>query len=423
MPKKKTIIILIVLAVVIALFFSSNGRISMGEIRIENSKKGNICEYIKLRGKVELDNKAQLYAQIPGILTVLSREGERVKKTNLIAEIDTSELEIILKKSAALYEAAEANLMEQRTSVKIEQIKQAEQQLEQAAIALNSSEKDYNYKKDLYNKTSELRKKGSISAQGEKDVKIQYDTAENAYLEAEKRVKIAQYNLQLLKKGASEYILTAAERAVEQAKMQVEQIRNDIAKASIFPVIDGVVLSKYFESGSYVQTGAHLFDIGDYSSAYIRVEALTDDISKIMIGRKALISGDILNGAQISAEVSFIAPKAFTKVSSLGVEQQKIEVRLKYDTSKYEFRPGYEFDVNILAAEKNDAIFVPYKAVFEQDGHDSLFVLRDNAIQLREVATGIENDDYIEIKTGLLEGEKIIIDPPNKVKPGMKVKI
>ncbi|HOT77510.1 MAG TPA: efflux transporter periplasmic adaptor subunit, partial [Candidatus Wallbacteria bacterium] len=134
------------------------------------------------------------------------------------------------------------------------------------------------------------------------------------------------------------------------------------------------------------------------------------------------IAGDILGKDSIEAAVSYIAPKAFTKVSSLGVEQQKIEVRLQYDKSGRNFRPGYEFDVNIISRNREMALYVPYKAVFELNGRSSIFLIENERIVLREAATGIENDEYIEIVSGAVENDTVIIDPPNFVKPGMKIK-
>ncbi|HOD42300.1 MAG TPA: efflux RND transporter periplasmic adaptor subunit, partial [Candidatus Wallbacteria bacterium] len=331
-------------------------------------------------------------------------------------------LNLALKKAAAAHQTALANLMEIKNSVKIEQIKQAEEQLAQARIALASSLNDYNYKKDLYKKMIELNRSGSISEQNRKDTKNQYDAAENLFLESERRVKIAEYNLALLKKGSSEHLIKAAEASVEQAAAAVDEIAHDIEKASIASPIDGIILSKNFEPGSFVQPGALLFEIGDTSSAHIRADVLTDDIAKIAIGRTAYIAGDILAKDSIEAKVSYIAPKAFTKVSSLGVEQQKIEVRLKYDKAGHDFRPGYEFDVNIVSRNKKNALYVPYKAVFEFDGRASMFLIENERLVLREAVTGIENDEYIEILSGAAENEIVIIDPPNSVKPGMKIK-
>ena len=423
MTKVKKIILLLAAAAFIAwLALNSNGAIPAGKLRTAKVAKADMCEYIKLRGKMELERKAALYARIPGVLNFTVREGDAVNAGARVAVIGPEDLNITLKRAEAFYQAALAGLEEVRNSVKIEQIKQAEQQLGQAKIALAATLTEYNYRNDLYRKMIELRKSGSVSEQNQKDTRNQYDTAESARREAEARVKIAEYNLELLKKGSSEHLIKAAESGADQAKASIEEVKNNIAKSDIISAFDGVILTKFFEPGSFVQPGALLFEIGDTSSAHIRCDVLTDDIAKIQIGRGAVISGDILGAGSAEAEVIYIAPKAFTKVSSLGVEQQKIEVRLSYDKNRYSFRPGYEFDVDIIAKKKAMANFVPYKAVFDMNGRSSVFVIKNDAVELRSVDTGIENDDFIEITSGASENETVIVDPPNAVKPGLKVK-
>ncbi len=419
---KKKIVILIAAAVVVFIFMRANGTIPANELRIFTVKKGPMREFIKLRGKVDYDIKSSIYARNAGTLEFSVEEGNTVIKDSKIAFIDTVDLNIALKGAEAAYKAAAANLAEIKAGTKPEEICRAKQYCEQIKIILDSALADYNYKKDLYDKTIALEKSGSVSEQNRKDIKNQYDLARSAYLEAERRLNIALYDLKILKRGASVNVIDAAGYELERARAAVDEIKNNIAKAEITSIIDGVLLSKYFESGSYVTPGALLFETGDTRSAYIRADVLTDDIAKVKVGGAAIIGGDILNGDSFEATVSYIAPKAFTKVSSLGVEQQKIEVRLEYDKNKYFFRPGYEFDVDIVARKKNDAVFVPYKAVFDLQGRDHVFIIENTVLNLREVETDIENDDYIEIIKGLFENEKIVVEPPIKLKPGMKVK-
>ncbi len=418
---KKIIIAAAVILIAVVVINKSNGSVPAAELRLVKVKKDNLREYIKLRGKVEYENKATIYSQLAGVIDFNVKEGDVVKKDVKIASIDSTELNIALNGAVAASKAAEANLAEIRSGTKAEELSQAAERCEQAKIAFNSALTDFNYKKDLYNKMSQLKKSGSVSEQSQKDIKNQYDAAWNFYMEAERTVKIAEYNLAILKRGASEHVIAASRYALEQAQAAVNDIKDKLRKTTVFSVIDGVLLSKYYEPGSYVMPGVLLFETGDTDSAYIRADVLTDDISKVKIGGAAVIGGDILSGGSFEAAIFYIAPKAFTKVSSLGVEQQKIEVRLNYDKTNNTFRPGYEFDVDIVANEKTGAKYIPYKAVFDLDGRDSVFVVENNRLILREVKTGIENDDFIEIISGLEENETVVTDPPSKLKPGMKI--
>jgi HlyD family secretion protein len=418
---KKIIIAAAVILIAAVIINKSNGAVPAAELRLDRVKKDNLREFIKLRGKIEYENKATIYSQLAGVIDFDVKEGDVVKKGVKIASIDSTALNIALEGAVAARNAAAANLAEVGSGAKAEELSQAAERCGQAKIAFNSALTDFNYKKDLYNKMTQLKKSGSVSEQNQKDIKNQYDAAQNFYLESERMVKIAEYNLAILKRGASENVIAASRYALEQAEAVVAEVKDKLRRAEIISAMDGILLSKYYEPGSYVMPGVLLFETGDTGSAYIRADVLTDEISKVKPGGAAVIGGDILDGGSFEARICYIAPKAFTKVSSLGVEQQKIEVRLNYDKTNNIFRPGYEFDVDIVANEKTGAKYVPYKAVFDLDGRDSVFVVKDGRLILREVKTGIENDDFIEIISGLDENETVVTDPPSKLKPGMKI--
>lgn len=97
---------------------------------------------------------------------------------------------------------------------------------------------------------------------------------------------------------------------------------------------------------------------------------LVDDISKIKIGQNAIISGDAIDDRKLQGKVYYIAPRAESRVSSLGVEQQRIEVRIRFDNHLLKLKPGYVLDTDIITTEKPSTIYVPDKAVFELDGKD-----------------------------------------------------
>jgi len=405
-------------------FNSSQGSVDGTSLRITDVKKGRIERALKLRGKVELDRKEKISSQLPATISAISvREGDIVTAGASLAFLDTIELSLALKRAEAAYDSASASSMDVKNIVKTEQLKQAEAQLEQAAIARKSAATDFEYKKDRFRKTESLTARGSASEQDKKDARTLLDAAENFLAESEKRVKIAEYNLTLLRKGSSEYLIKASEQNAEQARISIESIKNDIQKAVVKTVIGGVVLVRYHDAGAFVQPGTPLFDIGDMSTAYIRAEVLVDDMSKVREGQKVILTGDAIDNKKYTGEVYFIAPRAFTKISSLGVEQQKIDVRIKYDVKALALRQGYELDSNIVTTEKSGALMVAYKAVFESEGKNRIFVIKNGTLELREVATGIENDENIEIISGAAEGEKAVIDPPNNLKPGMKIKL
>ena len=424
MFKKKNMIIGIVILIVIAGLVLAAVQANVADVRLEAVQKGDMQEDVELRGKVELRDKRKVYSKLAGIIDVIKgEEGHEVKAESSLLQMDIEDMDIALDRAYASYDAAQASLQELKTSIKPEQIQQAQVRLDQAKIGEEAAQKDFDYKKGQLDKNRALYENGAIPEQSLKDTERLFETAESTLQNARQTVKAAQSSLELLRKGVSESAVKAAEANVKQAGLQLEELRNNIGKANVYAGMKGTVLTKYAEEGMAVQPGTLLFEIGNYDTAYIRVDVLVDDAANIDIGQKAILSGDVIKDNRIEGEVYYIAPKAESQISSLGVEQQRIEMRIKYDNTKANLKPGYGIDVDIITKENPAALFVPDKAVFKLDGQESVFVVNDDGkLVLRAVKTGMENEDDVEILEGLTEGDQVVGDPENNLEPGMKVK-
>ncbi len=422
LKKRKRIIWAVVILAVLgaAAAASMNGA---AEVRLHTVEKGAIREYVELRGKVELDEKQTVFGNLTGkIVNIMVGEGDRVSSGNELALMDVEDLDIALMKAQAGYDSARAALASLRRSIKPEEVKQAEAQVEQVKIALNAARKDYDYKKDSYDKTKTLFDNGVVCQQELKNAELLMTSAESTWKDTEQRLSIARYNLEMLNKGVSESDLQQAQANVELARLQVEELMNNRERTVIRSGVTGTVLKKHIEEGAAVQPGAPLFEVGNFDSAYIRVDVLADDAGKIKLGQKAVISGDVTDDKEIEGEVYYIAPRAESSISTLGVEQQRVEMKIRFENTALNLKPGYGVDVDIVTQEKQAVAYVPDKAVFDMDRQDTVFVIKGGKAELRSVTTGIESEDYIEVVEGLSEGEQVVVDPPNDLKPGMKVK-
>lgn len=411
-------IVIIAIFVVGFVYLNSEGI----EVEIYEVKKGTFQEYIEVSGKVEYEEKHKVYSELDGVVKeIYVKEGDIVSKGTKLAEGDLEDLNNAIKKAQATYDSARATLEDLENAVKPEQIRQAEAQLEQAKVLLETAKQDYKYKLDILENLKKLQKNDGTSEQSIKDAEILVISAENAIKNAEYNVQIAQNNLDLQKKGVSKHSIDAQKAVVEQAKVQLDELKNKTRKVYVSSEIDGTVLTKYIDKGIAVTVGTLLFEIGEYNSAYIKVRVLTDDVGKIKIGQKAVITGELLNDESIEGEVTYIAPKAETVISSLGVEQQRIEVRIKFDNSSLMFKEGYNFDVDIITEEKESTVYVPEEAVFEKNGKKYVFVVDNKVLKLREVVLGLENKDYCEIVSGIEEKEIVVKRHRNEMKEGMKI--
>ena len=420
---KKNIFRLLIIGVVgvtaIVVVNSSN----TAEVRIESVQKGSIKELVELRGKVELDNTAEICAKLGGFIDEIdAEEGDTVEEGAKLMKLSVDDLDFAIRRAEALYNASNAELRSLKSSIKPERVKLAEAEQKQAEAAMEAALQDYRNKKDSYDKLKILYQSGGIAEKDLKDAKTMLAASEGDFIKAEQAVYMVQYNLDMLNDGVSKDDIQVLEANVAASKVQLDELKSNKGKANIYSPIKGVVLAKYVKKDQAVQPGTLLYEVGNYDTAYLKADVLVDDISKIKEGQKVIISGDVLSDKEISGEVYFIAPKAEDKLSTLGVEQQRIEVRIRFDNTSLNLRPGYTLDVDIITKEKMNSIYVSDKSVFDFEGKDSVFVVENNKLELRAVECGIENDDFIEVLSGLCEGEKLVIDPDSELKPGNRVK-
>lgn len=420
---KKNILRWLIIAAVAITAITVVNYSNIAEVRVETVQKGSIKELVELRGKVELDNSEEVYAKLQGFIDEINaEEGDVVNEDEKLLKLSVDDLDFAIKRAKALYDASNAELQSFKNSIKPGQVKVAEAEQEQAKAVMEAALQNYRNKQDSYDKLRILYDNGAISEKDIKDAKTLLVASEGDFIKAEQAVYIAKYNLDMLNDGVSKEDIQALEANVAVAKVQLDELVNNKGKTNLYSPMEGVVLAKYAKKGQGVQPGTLLYEVGNYDSAYVRVDVLTDDISKIKEGQKAIISGDVLNGKEIQGEVYFIAPKAENKLSTLGVEQQRVEVRIRFDNTSLKLKPGYTLDVDIITKEKMDSIYIFYKSVFDMNGKDSVFIVKDNKLELKTIECGIENDDFIEVLSGLNEGEKVVLDPGSDLKLGKRVK-
>lgn len=381
-----------------------------------------IQEIVEVRGIVELDREEAVASQIPGVVQeVYVEEGDFVSPGMALAILDPMDYQLSLKKAEKAFAEAHASMEDLKVSIKPETVRQSELQREQAEIACDAAKKAWIYQRERANQVRELYKEGAVSKQYVKDVESLEAAAESAWREAERRLQIAQKSLDLLRKGVPKETLAIARTQVEQAGVQVAEARRMIEKTRIVAGIKGTILTKHIKPGDVVNAGTPLYTVGDTTTAYIRIDLLVDDAENVRVGQRVIITGDVLGDKVMTGTIDEIAPKAENKISSLGIEQQRIKMRILLDMLGV-LRPGYGVDVHVVTNERKRAMVVPESAVFAWEGRDHVFVVNHGRIFLRPVTTGLENDEKIQIRRGLKVGDTVVEDPDKKLKEGMRVK-
>jgi HlyD family secretion protein len=186
--------------------------------------------------------------------------------------------------------------------------------------------------------------------------------------------------------------------------------------------VSGRVLAIHQESEAVVQPGTPLIDIGDPRDLEIVVDLLSSEAARIEPGSAARIEG--WGGPPLQGKVRRIDPAGFTKISALGIEEQRVGGIIDLiDPPEAWPRLGHEFRVivNITSWSSEDALTVPVAALFRRGDSWAVFVIRDGRAQSTLVEIGQRTNRVAEVLAGLSSGEQVILHPSDRITDGVAV--
>lgn len=184
--------------------------------------------------------------------------------------------------------------------------------------------------------------------------------------------------------------------------------------------VSGHVLRILEESERTVGFGTPLLELGDPDSLEIVVDLLTTDAVKVKPGALMLVD-DWGGEDELEARVRLVEPSAFTKVSALGVEEQRVNVIADFAAPQPRLGDGYRLEAHVVVWEGDDVLKVPSSALFRHGGEWSVFVVDNGTARRRSVEIGHGNPIEREVLGGLEEGETVILHPSDLVADGVRV--
>jgi HlyD family secretion protein len=414
MKNKKLIrIVLIVLAALVVFLIVGRklGWIGPQEgtrVSVEEVSRRSIVEIVSASGKVQPVIEVKISPDVSGeIIELPIREGDFVRRGDLLARINPDLYVSALDRVAASLSTSRANLANTRARAS-----QAEAQF------INAT--------SIYNRNKQLFDQQAISAS-------EYDAARAQFLVAQAEVEAARQSV------------VGAAFQVKSAEATLKEARESLAKTSIFAPMDGTVSRLDAEIGERVVgtsqfAGTEIIRIANLNQMEVLVEVNENDIIRVNDGDTATIEIDAFLGEKFTGVVTAIANSA--KVAGLSVDQvTNFEVRIQILPESYAhllnperphlspFRPGMSATVDIRTKQVFDALSVPIQAVTtrQDEGQkaDSMaaaverttrpqeyvFLYKDGKAVLQKVISGIQDSQYIEVSEGLEEGQEVITGP------------
>lgn len=407
---KRVVIILVVLAGIGTFGAIKAGSAPKGiEVTSGKSVRGDITSVVTATGKIHPQAEVKLSSEVSGeIIELPVRDGESVKKGDLLFRVNTDTLEAQVKQQEAALSATKANSAQNKA------------QMELAGLNLKRIEN--------------LAEKGFVTEDELDQARTNMEVAKAAY--------------------------EASVFQIARQEMQLKEAMDALGKASTYAPIDGTVTILNAESGDRVVgtgqfAGTEILRLANLSAMEVRVDVAETDIINVKVGDQADIEIDSLPNEKFAGVVSEIANSANT--ANMGSQEQltTFQVRVRFDKADNRFRPGMTATADIRTKSEKDVVLVPLQSVTvrqktevreqlklkpekedeeakaadsedskdpdsgkkpsdnrKENARDSMqrvvFVIRDGKAILTQVETGIADSRNIQIVSGLDEGQTIV---------------
>jgi HlyD family secretion protein len=388
------------------------GKPQLTQVAVEKAESRDINETVSASGKIKPHIEVKISPEVSGEVVELPiKEGDVVKKGQLLCRIRPD----ILKSG---YDRAVASYNTQKASVG-----NSSQMLKQSEATFTNQESIYKRSKELFDK------KVLTVAEFEK-AKADYEGAKAALEAARQNVVGSKFGL-------------------EQSQASVKEAQDNLAKTTIYSPVDGVVSKLSIEQGERVLgtqqfAGTEIMTISDLTKMDVNVDVNENDINRIAIGNQSQIEIDAFLGKKFTGEVIEIGSSANVvgtnadQVTNFTVKvritaQSYIDLLKKNAANHSPFRPGLTATVDINTNHVK-ALSVPIQSVTTRDekkpaptsgdtqkddkkttatppSKEYVFVLQAGKVKQVQVTTGIQDDTYIQILTGLKGGEEVVSAP------------
>lgn len=418
-------------AVILVLVIVANkmGWIGQGEVTqvsTEVAESRTVNELVSASGKIHPEVEVKLSSEVSGEIVELNvKEGDVVTKGQLLCRIRPDILQ-------SGYDRAVASLQGQRANLAA-----SEQQLIQQEATFANIESTYNRNKSLFD-----QKVISVA---------EFEKFRADYLSAQANLEAQRQNV------------IATRYGINQSEAAVQEAGDNLSRTIIYAPMDGVVSLLQIELGERVvgtaqMAGTEIMRIANMESMEVNVEVNENDITRVRLGNEAVIEVDAYQSRQFKGLVTEIASSSTTAAANVSSVDQvtNFNVKVRISPESYNdllreenenpspFRPGLSATVEIYTQEDNGLV-IPIQAVTTREDSDAkadstaveaensargtsgqakmkeyVFVFDNGTVKQVEVTTGIQDDMYIRVLSGLEEGQEVITRPFNAISRTLK---
>jgi len=379
----------VVLVVAGALIAASTGT-KIDPSKLAKVEKGDLAKSVVATGKIEPITKVEIKSKASGIVKKLYVDyGDKVKKGEVLAELDKEEIEARVDQARAQLEASTASLNGTRADL--------------VRAKVDAEGPDVPLLKRAYDRAQGMAKDGVVSASALDDAEKNYELALN-------KQNVAKAQLQVLQAKIGQ-----AQGQMSQDRANLKQLEEQLGYTTIESPIDGIVLSRDVEIGDAVSsilvlgsTATLVMTMGDTSEVYVKGKVDESDIGKVYLGQPARIKVESFTDKTFTGKV--------TKISPMGVEKDNVttfEVRVSINNPEGVLKAMMTANAEIILEEHKNVLQIPEGSIiYDKDKNASVEVPDSKAKEGKKkiaVNIGISNGAKTELLKGLKEGDQVVL--------------
>ena len=449
----------------------------LGGLAVAFGKKGNkgekvvaekvirrtIQESVSASGRVFPEKEIKISSDVSGeIIEMLVKEGDSVKAGQLLCRVNAEIYKSQVARGEAGVSAAGAQYANAVSTIESVRGRQAQvqAQLEQSQATLDNA-------RNSFKRNDQLHRDGIISD-------ADFETAQSTFRQQEAALKAvqAQLNSSFTDINSQEKSADAAKFNLNSSEASLKELRTSLNKTSIYSPVDGIVTKRSVEKGERVvgtaqMSGTEILRVANLNAMEVQVNVSENDILRIAVGNEAEITVDAFPKRKFTGrltEIANTAENAFTAAGAVNLttdQATNFVAKIRIDAASYAdlfrngrppFRPGMSGTVDIHTNIAQNALSVPLQAITtrEEDAllkkaktddaqnlavanksgankpvNEVIFVVSKDSVRMAKVTTGIQDNEFIQILSGVNEGEEIVSAPysliARKLKSGMKI--
>ncbi|HZK57244.1 MAG TPA: efflux RND transporter periplasmic adaptor subunit [Clostridia bacterium] len=360
-------------------------------VEVHEVSVGTIENKIKINGKIAANEEIAVIPKAMGIVTKVNvKLGDFVKEGDTLFTIEQDDIAKSVEQAANAVQMAGNG------------VTQAENGLQTAKLNYElNKEKIENAQLNL-ERIEKLYEEGAVSK----------SQLEQAQLAADGK------NLEMLM-GQVNQAETAHKQALNQlrqAEIAHEQALSGLGNTVVKSPMDGFISTLSVKEGQIATNSQPATTIVETDKVYIQINVVENIVNRLHVGQEVEVNVPAAFDDYVTSTISYISP-------TTDIRTQLYTVKIYIDNSEQKIRPGMNGEVKLSMDTVDSAIVIKGDAVLDKEDKKMVFIVEDNTAIEREVITGLDTGDYIEIKEGLEEGEHIIVEGQHYVENGGKVKV